>query len=398
VSLTEAMLLDDVRERLFSPLQSNTPLAVGAELELIPVDATTRSVVAAPASAKVLSRLAHHEGWRAQRVENDPPSYGLPDGSRLSFEPGGQIEISSSLHATASSLIQSLQRIALTVEKEMKTEGIMLIARGVDPYNDISAVPLQLKRERYVRMTGYFNSIGESGIRMMRQTAALQINVERGREPLSRWRLLNALAPVVIALFANSSAYAGSDSGFASYRAQLWRTLDPSRTGLAYGAEDPARHYLNFALDAGAIRSSGIKEPGRYKSFRETMQGTDTSPEDWHFHLSTLFPEVRPKAYFELRSADTVDIGSLAAPIVFVTGLVYDPDRARDATRFLGEPSTRLMETAGKYALRDAGLKEVAGQLTELSLRGARALGPRYVSADHIESARQFFDRVLAGN
>ncbi|HEU4747780.1 MAG TPA: glutamate-cysteine ligase family protein [Gemmatimonadaceae bacterium] len=395
MSLTEAMLLEDVRQRLFSPTRSLTPLAVGAELELILVDASTREVVPASSSANVLSRLADRGDWLEERFENDPAAWTLPDGGRVSFEPGGQIEISSSPHETASSLIESLQRIARMIEAEMTAEGIMPITRGVDPYNDITGVPLQLKRQRYLRMTDYFNSLGDSGIRMMRQTAALQINVERGTEPLTRWLLLNAIAPVVIALFANSGSYAGSDTGFASYRSQLWRTLDPSRTGLAYGPDDPPNHYLEFALDAGAMSS----DPGastRYKSFRDWMKNADVSLEDWEFHLSTLFPEVRPKAYFELRSADTMDIASLAAPIVFVTGLVYHPGSARDAADVLGDPSPRLMEAAGKYGLRDAELRRLAARLVELSLRGARALGTGYVTAHQVETARVYFDHALA--
>lgn len=396
---TEAMLLDDIRRRLFSPIQSVNPRAVGAELELIPVDAVTRKVVTARngkrSSSAILSRLAARARWDEQRSEQDPPSWRLPDGSRISFEPGGQIEISSAPHQTASSLIRALQRLAGTVEEEMTAEGIDLISHGVDPYNDIAAVPLQLRRERYTRMTGFFDSIGPSGIRMMRQTAALQISVERGDDPASRWLLLNALAPVVVALFANSGRYAGIDTGFASYRAHLWRTLDVSRTGLPYDGTDPAARYLRFALNALAIRSREERQPAIYRTFRDWMQSGDVTEEDWQFHLSTLFPEVRPKAYFELRSADTVAARWLAAPLVFVTGLIYDPDIARDAIRSLGAPSPELLERAAKLGLRDPALRELASELVELALSGAQALGAHYVAADHVESARAYFDRAL---
>lgn len=397
MSLTEAMLLDDVRQRLFSPSHSPHPRSVGAELELIPVDSANR-VVPATVSARVISGLAMREGWLDDMPGDERTLWNLPDGSAVSFEPGGQIEISSSLHATASTLIDSLQRVARLLQREMEENGITLMARGVDPYNDIASVPLQLQRERYLRMTEYFNSMGASGVRMMRQTAAVQINVERGSEPMARWRLLNALAPVLIALFANSRRYAGSNTDYASYRAQLWRTLDASRTGIAYSAKDPAQHYLSFALGAGALRSGSTGENSGYQSFREWMQREDVSFEEWEFHLSTLFPEVRPKAYFELRSADTIDAEWVAAPIVFVTGLVYDAESARAAGDLIGEPSSSLMETAGKYGLGDAHIKQLAGELIQLSLRGAKALGASYLSAKHTDSAREYFARALDGN
>jgi len=392
------MLLEDVRQRLFAPTDSPIPRMVGAELELIPVYSATHTVAPALASARALSRLAIDEHWRSEIKNGDPPSWNLPDESAVSFEPGGQIEISSSPHEAASSLIDSLQRVTRVIQTEMEKDGITLISRGVDPYNDIASVPLQLSRERYIRMTDYFNSIGPSGIRMMRQTAALQINVEKGREPLERWALLNALAPVVTGLFANSRQYAAADSGFASYRAQLWRTLDPTRTGLAYDAKDPPLHYLEFALDAGAIRSGGRHETTRYQRFRDWMRDSDLTIEDWHFHLSTLFPEVRPKAYFELRSADTIDVEWLAAPIVFVIGLVYDPDSARDASALLGEPSVSLMEAAGRDGLRNGRLRKFVGELTRLSIEGAKALGEQYLSAGHVAAAREYFTRALDGD
>ncbi len=398
MSLTEAVLLDYVQQRLFSPTQSPIPRTVGAELELIPVDTATRAAVSIPVSARAISRLAISEDWPGDAARDGQTSWNLGDGSSVSFEPGGQIEISSSPHDSASSLIRSLQRIANLLQSAMEKAGVELITLGVDPYNDLASVPLQLRRERYLKMTQYFNSVGASGVRMMRQTAALQMNVERGDEPVPRWRLLNAIAPVVTALFANSRQYAGSDTGHASYRAHLWRTLDASRTGLAYDARDPASHYLGFALDAMAIRSGGLRERGDYKSFRQWMKHGDVSLDEWEFHLSTLFPEVRPKAYFELRSADTIAIQWLAAPIVFVTGLVYDSNSARAAGDLLGDPSSTLMETAGRLGLRDARLRDFARELVRLSLAGAETLGEGYISTDDLDTARKYFSRALDGN
>jgi len=352
VSLTEAVLRKDIRERLFSPSHSAVPRAIGVELELIPVDARTRHVIPVRdemrSTGGVLARLAAREGWSEETAQSDPSSWNLPDGARISFEPGGQIEISSSPHPAASALIDAMTRVVGQIDEEMRAEGIALVAAGVDPCNDIASVPLQLHRERYAMMTDYFDSRGVSGVRMMRQTAALQINVERGSDPATRWLLLNALAPLVIALFANSRVYGGSDTGFASYRAHIWRTLDTSRTGIVYDVADPAEHYLRFALDAFAMQSGKDRKSARYVSFGEWMRNAELSLEDWHFHLSTLFPEVRPKSYFEIRSADTIEVRSIAAPVVFLTGLIYDPATASRAIHLLGAPRPELVERAGE--------------------------------------------------
>jgi glutamate--cysteine ligase len=398
VSLSEAELLEDVRQRLFAPVISANPRAVGVELELIPVHKATRTRALAQndahaSTADVLSRVGLREGWHEEANGEDPPSWKLADGAHISFEPGGQLEISSAPAPTASQVINSTQSLVKILREAMSSVGIELLPRGVDPFNDIDAVPLQLHRDRYTGMTRYFDSIGPSGVQMMRQTAALQINLERGGDPKSRWRLLNSLAPIVIALFANSRQYARKPTGWASYRAQLWRTLDPSRTGIIYDEAHHVERYLRFALDAIAMR--GGSDGAGYRAFREWMPEAAVKREDWLFHLSTLFPEVRPKEFFELRSADTIEPDALAAPVVFVTGLVYDDDIAHRAAEVIGAPSEKMLERAGRLGLADPEIRRIVSRLVVLALDGGRRLGGDYIRRQHLEAAYQYFARAL---
>jgi glutamate--cysteine ligase len=399
VSLSEAMLLDDIRERLFSPTRSPTPRAIGLELELIPFHQATHAPALATRSeqtstTEVLSLLGRREGWREQSSNGDPPSWDLKDGAHISFEPGGQIEISTAPLPTASAVIDSAQSLVTKLRGAMSSAGIELVAKGVDPYNDIDAVPLQLRRDRYTNMTRYFNSIGPAGVRMMRQTAALQMNLERGEDPKSRWRLLNGLVPIVVALFANSQVYARKSTQWASYRAQLWRTLDPSRTGIIYDETRHVERYLRFALDAIAMRggNGGLA----YRAFREWIHDPAISREDWLFHLSTLFPEVRAKEFFELRSADTIEPDALAAPVVFVTGLVYDEESARDALDLLGTPSVELLERGGRLGMADPEIGRLTRRLIALALDGARRLGGEYLRPMHLAAAHEWFDQRVS--
>ena len=393
MSLSEAQLLEDVRQRFFSPLQSAEPRTVGVELELIPVIEFTRKPALVAQTSAVLSELARKHSWTEKRNAADPPTWELRDGGRISYEPGGQLEISSSPQRKATSLIDTTRNLVSLLDEAMQRVGIELVALGVDPYNDIGAVPLQLHRERYTGMTRYFNSIGPSGVRMMRQTAALQINLERGEDPLNRWLLLNAITPVVTALFSNSSSYAGKGTNHASYRAHLWRTLDDSRTGIPYDEQDPVRRYVEFALDAYAMRSGNAQH--EYLTFREWMARGQIGLDEWNFHLTTLFPEVRPKEFFELRSADTIDVKWLAAPVLFVTSIIYDRKSAQRAFEIVGTPSIDLLELAGIKGLAHPALRRMARALADIALDGAYALGPEYLSADDVRTAAEFFEKVI---
>jgi glutamate--cysteine ligase len=399
VSLSEAELLEDVRQRLFAPTRSANPYAIGLELELIPVHKTTRTRALAAgdaraSTAEVLSQLGRREGWHEQSNDGDPASWKLADGAYISFEPGGQIEISTAPKPSASESIDSTQSRVKMLRDAMSNAGIELLALGVDPFNTIDSVPLQLHRERYTGMTRYFDSIGPSGVQMMRQTAALQMNLERGEDPKSRWRLLNGLAPIVVALFANSRQYERRATGWASYRAQLWRTLDPSRTGIIYDEAAHVERYQHFALDAISMRGG---DGSAYRPFREWINDAGVKMEDWLFHLSTLFPEVRPKEFFELRSADTIEPAALAAPVVFVTSLVYDEESAHRAAELVGAPSEKLLERAGRLGLADPEIRRIASRLVVLALDGGRRLGTEYIRRPHLAAAYQFFARALSG-
>ena len=68
--------------------------------------------------------------------------------------------------------------------------------------------------------------------------------------------------------------------------------------------------------------------------------------EEWHEHLSTLFPEVRPRGHLELRSADAVPPQWFAAPVALAVGITYDPGRLRAAADLLGRPDMDLLHRA----------------------------------------------------
>lgn len=366
-------------------------MAIGAELELIPFDAEThRPVLIRGGSLAVMQQIGRRAGWTEIPAGDDPPSWTLPAGGRISFEPGGQIEVSSAPSAGASTLIRDLQCTAQLLSGAFAGKGISLDAVGVDPYNDIADVPLQLHRPRYSRMTDYFNSIGPSGIRMMRQTASLQLNVEADPNPHERWSLLNAIAPYVTAIFANSPHYAGSASGHKSYRAHLWRTLDTTRTGLPVDMGNPEERYFNFALGAGAMMRTDIEA---YDSFDAWARDGNATIEDWELHLSTLFPDVRPRRYFELRSADAIAPEWLAAPIAFVAGLVYVDGAAHSANDLLAGESTHSLDVAGMEGLANEQIRGTAIRLVDIALAGAQALTPEYIAASDIEVAEEFFEK-----
>jgi glutamate--cysteine ligase len=225
----------------------------------------------------------------------------------------------------------------------------------------------------------------------MRQTASIQVCVDGGERPALTWRVLNALAPYVVAMFANSSRYEGRDTGHRSYRRHIWGTLDPQRTGLLGLADDPVDEYLEFALDAPAFLLPDVD--GAAAPFRRWLECGEVTASDWCTHLSTLFPEVRPRRYFELRSADVVAPEWYAAPLVFVAGLVYHPPALETTADLIGAPDRDLLIRSGEIGLGDPRLREITPRLCDLALEACEALGSSFVCPADIATAAEYFDR-----
>lgn len=396
MTLTARALVDDLRRRAFAPSGIGAP-RLGAEVELIAVDAESRRPAplrgdGAPderATLPVLRTFGRIHGWTEEHsAKAGIPSFRTPEG-RITFEPGGQIELSAAPVTSLTALHGSLDAVLPALRRALADAGIDTLTVGLDPLNAVDDVPLQLTADRYTRMDRHFASLGPSGARMMRQTASIQICVDSGPRPDDRFRLLNALTPYVVAMFANSSMSEGVPTGHQSTRRAIWGALDPSRTGLMRSDDDPAEEYASFALGAPAILLGADTPP--FRPFREWLARATTS--DWDAQLSTLFPEVRPRGYFELRSCDALPPESYIAPLVLVSALVYGPDEGRTAFEITGPPDPALLDRAGRCGLGDAMLASQSVELADLALAEAGRLSPGFVSSRLIDQAAAYFER-----
>jgi glutamate--cysteine ligase len=397
-SLARSALLADLEAHTFAaPIQATlTPRRVGAETEFIPVETATgrRCPIegeGTTATLPFLRRYGARQGWSETRTPKGTPCFTLPAGGTLTFEPGGQLEYSTPPCRSPSALLALLRAVVLPLRAAAAAEGITLLAVGIDPVNPIESAPLLLRTRRYQCMADYLAARSPAGARMMRQTAAFQVALDLDDEPWLRWQVLNAAAPYVVAIFANSAVYAGAETGCASARATVWRTLDPARTGLPWSTARPVQRYLDFALAAPAMLLPAVG--GEHLPFVEWLDRARVTTHEWHDHLTTLFPEVRPRGHFELRSADAVSPQWYAAPIALAVGITYDSRALRAAADLLGTPDLACLERAGRLGLRDPSIARTASDLAEIALEGCEGLGPAYFNPSDLEQAAAFFDQ-----
>ncbi len=367
-TLDRAQLRDHLRRHEFASSPGGGE-RYGVEVELFPlrwVDAgpLPRVVPLRPrtvgevASADLVAQFAAASGIGVVTPEGAVQP-GQPGVGRFTFEPGGQIEYSSAPHESPERAYAEAVAVLDALAANFATQGVDVVTLGCNPWNGVDEIGLQLSAPRYTCMDAVFASIGDAGRRMMRQTATIHVNVDAGSPVRAalRWQAAQVLAPLALATFASSPLLEGLGTRHRSYRGAIWDQVDPSRCGFPRAflddpEGDPLEQYLEFALQARVLL---VRDPRGWipmttpVTFDEWMRagygGLFPDLEDWAYHLTTLFPEVRPKGFLELRSADSQPRAFWSVPLTWWTALLGD-DTA------LSRVLDRLMPTAGSLRQR----------------------------------------------
>jgi glutamate--cysteine ligase len=346
-TLTRADVHDHVRRHCFSPGRS--PVRVGIELELLTM------AFGDPARQPTAADL---------REVVDKTS--LPAGGRLTLEPGGQVEISSRPHVGPSTAIRATAADLRALRSALGSVGIATVALGLDPSRPHDRV---VHGPRYDAMEAYFHGDGGAGMAMMCSTASVQVNVDLGDAATlpRRWRVAHALGPVLVAAFANSPLALGRRTGLSSSRQHVWAVLDRTRTAPALSALPPADAWARYALAARVMlvraRADHYHAVRQDLSFARWMSdghelGYPTL-DDFAYHLTTLFPPVRPKGWLELRMIDAVPDPWWAVAVAVTTALLDDPG-AFDVAERTCRPVADSWREAATHGMRHPALASAA--------------------------------------
>ncbi|QMU70753.1 ergothioneine biosynthesis glutamate--cysteine ligase EgtA [Streptacidiphilus sp. P02-A3a] len=283
------------------------------------------------------------------------PTGELPNGGRITLEPGGQVELSSRPATSPVGCLRETAADLADLRAALGLAGLVLEGRGLEPYRSPERV---LDLPRYRAMEAYFDAAGHWGRMMMRATASVQVNVDAGEDtgPWTgaaavnghgttgyrfRWTLVHRLGPVLVAAFANSPLWQGIPSGWRSTRQAVWAHMDPGRTRPPEADPDPRAAWARYALDARLL-CLRRPEPAPWTAppdtplrswLRDAASERRPTLDDAEYHLTTLFPPVRPRGWLELRMIDAQCGDTWMVPTLLVTALLDDPVAARAAYR-----------------------------------------------------------------
>ncbi|MET8296498.1 MULTISPECIES: ergothioneine biosynthesis glutamate--cysteine ligase EgtA [unclassified Streptomyces] len=386
--------------------KTGPPRTLGAELEWLVLDAERPWLPLPP------DRLTAAHATAAS----------LPLNSRVTVEPGGQLELSSAPAASLTACVAGLRADLHTVRAALRERGLVLHGLGEDPRRPLTRL---LTSPRYDAMEAHFDRTGPAGRAMMRATASVQVCVDAGHEepgPLGygrRWRLAHLLGAVLVAAFANSPGREGPYEGWRCARQGIWSDIDPRRALAPPLEAEPRAAWVRHALDTEVMCVRGPADGPwavpRGLTFRDWLRadvsggGSRRAParpptaEDLEYHLTTLFPPVRPRGHLELRMIDAQPgEDGWIVPVAVVHALFDDPEAAETCYRVVKAladgygtrraPRNPLWRTAARSALADPDLRAAATACFAAAVEALPRLG---ADQDLQDAVGAFADRYV---
>ena len=281
---------------------------------------------------KKVFEILSNKGWELQH-EKDKVIGLKRKNQKITTEPGFQYELSGEPFKNIHSVCSENNTHFNELKEIFNSVSITTSSIAYDPFNKLSDIPNSPK-ERYKIMTAEMPKGGRLSLDMMYKTAGIQINYDYISEDdfEKKFKIGNYLAPLTIALFANSPFTENKLSGFLSYRSKVWQ--ETNRGGImpisfeSVNFEKYVDNVINYPI-------LFLKKNKRYYSpngqtFNDYLNGNlnflkgeKPTLEDFENHLGTIFTEVRLKQVIEFRSLDTCNFGCICNGPSFFTGLIY---------------------------------------------------------------------------
>ena len=281
---------------------------------------------------KNVFEILQNKGWKL--IFEKEKLIGLKrNNQKITTEPGFQYELSGAPFKNIHLVCSENSNHFNELKDALNLTSITTSSIAYDPFNKLDDIPKSPK-ERYKIMTAEMPKGGKLSLDMMYKTAGIQINYDYISEKdfEKKFKIGNYLAPLTIALFANSPFFENNLSGYLSYRGKVWQ--ETNRAGIMPIAfeqlsfEKYIDHIINYPI-------LFLKKDKKYHSpngqtFRDFLngnlsflKGAKPTLEDFENHLGTIFTEVRLKQVIELRSLDTCNFGCICNGPSFFTGLIY---------------------------------------------------------------------------
>ena len=172
---------------------------------------------------KKIFQILKNKGWEFQ-YEKDILIGLRRENQKITTEPGFQYELSGTPFKNIHSVCSENSSHFNELKEVFNLLSMTTSSIAYDPFSKLVDVPRNPK-ERYKIMTAEMPKGGKLSLDMMYKTAGIQINFDYVSEEdfEKKFKIGNYLAPLTIALFANSPFKENKFSGYLSYRGKVWQ-------------------------------------------------------------------------------------------------------------------------------------------------------------------------------
>ena len=296
----------------------------------------------------------------------------LPQGSAITVEPGGQVELATPPAEPWWESLDALRIDGAVLRQRLADAGLAVLAAGLDPFREPART---LTRPRYDAMQAYFDEWGPEGRRMMSSCASIQVNIDSGDEATlaRRWDLAHRIGPAVAATFACSPGPLHR-----SERLATWNAMDPTRTKPVLASGRLAEDWSDYVLEARLMLlhddDDGCEPVAVPLTFGEWIDegiaGRFPTLADLDYHCTTLFPPVRPRGWLEVRWLDCLPAGVAELASAAVTALLIDEEAGEEALdACAGVDGRASWATTASLGTQDRALAAAGGWLLTLAAR-----------------------------
>lgn len=397
--------VDQLIEYFTSAAKPRSEFRVGTEHEKFGMVRATRAPLqfeGANGIEAIFNDIAADPGpgepsWTPVHDRNRTVALFCEDGSAITLEPGGQIELSGiplrNIHETS----REVERHLALLRRACLPRDIAFIGIGFHPVARLQDMPT-VPKNRYAVLAPYLEKAGRRGLDMMKRTCTVQANLDYSDEAdmVASFRTALAVSPLAAALFANAPFKEGRPSGVVSERLLTWFDTDPSRCGyppVVFESGFGYERWIDWVLNVPMlfVRRDGMHHNFSGASFRDFMRdgldGFRATRRDFEDHLTTVFTEVRLKRYLEMRSADCGPWSRICALPALWKGVLYDTTVRAAAAALMEEPGAdelaqlqlEIARKGFKAHYRGRQVQELAGNLVSIASEGLHRLGCRDV-------------------
>ena len=314
-----------------SGIKKTEDFRIGIEHEKFLFDLKTNQRINYKKILEMFSALMEF-GWKP--IKEKENIIGLSkDGRNITLEPGNQIELSGAKLINIHEACAESQDYLFELNQVAKKLNIKIVSAGFDPISSLKQIPNNPK-QRYQLMTRDMPEGGQSSLDMMYRTCGTQLNIDYDSEKdfIKKFKVVNSLVPISIALFANSSIVEKKNSGFLSYRSKVWQNTSRGGLPAVFFDEMNFEKYAHFIIKSSMlfIENENTYISGKKYTFEDFINGKINeinnrlpTEKDLTTHLSTIFTENRLKKYIELRSMDACGWDCLCSGPAYNIGILY---------------------------------------------------------------------------